>query len=89
MDTRVSATEAVRSFSDILNRIRYRGEAFVVERGGEVVCRMTPATAPRRVIGRDLLAVVREPPRPDAGFARDVQEAVELQGRVPRSRWGR
>ena len=42
MTTRVSATEAVRTFSDLLNRIRYRGEEFVVERAGEAVCRMTP-----------------------------------------------
>jgi hypothetical protein len=32
MTTHVSATEAVKTFSDLLNRIRYRGEEFVVER---------------------------------------------------------
>lgn len=85
----MSATEAVRSFSDILNRIRYRGEEFVVERGGEAVCRMAPTAAPKRVSGKDLLAILRDLPRPDPGFAKDVEHAVERQGRVPRSRWGR
>lgn len=89
MQHRLSATEAVRSFSDLLNRIRYRGEEFVIERGGEAVCRMTPATTLQRVKGRELAAIIRELPRPDAGFAKDVQEAIKRQGRVPRSRWGR
>jgi antitoxin (DNA-binding transcriptional repressor) of toxin-antitoxin stability system len=89
MESRVSATEAVRSFSDLLNRIRYRGEEFVVERGGEAVCRMAPATAPERITGRELVAIIRELPHPDPGFAGDVEDAVKRQGRVPRSRWGR
>lgn len=49
MTTRVSATEAARTFSDLLNRIRYRGEEFVVERAGEPVCRMTPAAPTKRL----------------------------------------
>jgi len=89
MQNRVSATEAVRSFSDLLNRIRYRGEEFVIERGGEAICRMTPATTPKRVTGRELAAIIRELPHPDTGFAKDVQDAIKRQGRVPRSRWGR
>lgn len=89
MQTRVSATRAVRSFSDLLNRVRYRGEEFVIERGGEAICHMTPATPVRRTTGSELLAILRELPRPDRGFATDVREAVARQGRVPRSRWGR
>jgi hypothetical protein len=42
LESHISATEAARTFSDILNRVRYRGEAFVVERGGEPVCRISP-----------------------------------------------
>lgn len=89
METRLSATEAVRSFSDLLNRIRYRGEEFVIERGGAAVCRMAPATAPKRATGREILAIIRDLPRPDPGFAKAVQGAIKRQGRVPRSKWGR
>jgi antitoxin (DNA-binding transcriptional repressor) of toxin-antitoxin stability system len=89
METRVSATEAVRTFSDLLNRIRYRGEEFVVERGGEPVCRMTPATAPRRLTLRQLASLLREVPSPDAKYASDVRRAVRSQRRLPRSPWGR
>ncbi len=89
METRVSATEAVRRFSDLLNRIRYRGEEFVVERGGEPVCRMTPAMAPRRLTLGELASFLRDVPSPDAKYASDVRRAVRSQRRLPRSPWGR
>lgn len=88
MESRVSATEAVRSFSELLNRIRYRGEEFIVERGGEAVCRMTPA-APRRLTLAELARLLREIPHPDHGYASEVRRAVGRQGRAPRSPWGR
>jgi len=56
---RVSATEAVRNFSEILNRVRYRGETFVIERGGQPICELRPATplaAGVRSIGTGRLA---------------------------------
>ena len=87
--THVSATEAVRTFSDLLNRIRYRAEEFVVERAGEPVCRMTPATPVKRLSLRDLASLLREIPRPDADYASDVRHATRSQGRAPRSPWGR
>jgi antitoxin (DNA-binding transcriptional repressor) of toxin-antitoxin stability system len=89
MTTRVSATEAVRTFSDLLNRIRYRGEEFVVERAGEPVCRMSPAAPTKRLSLRDLASLLRETPKPDARYASDVRRAARSQGRPPRSPWGR
>jgi antitoxin (DNA-binding transcriptional repressor) of toxin-antitoxin stability system len=87
--TRVSATEAARTFSDLLNRIRYRGEEFLVERGGDPVCRMSPAGPPSRATWKDLAALLDDVPHPDAGFARDVRRAARKQDRLPRSPWGR
>ena len=80
MITRVSATEAVRTFSDLLNRIRYRGEEFVVERGGEPVCRMAPAAPVKRLTLRDLTSLLREIPVPDGAYASDVRRAVRSRG---------
>jgi hypothetical protein len=87
--TRISATKAVRTFSDLLNRIRYRAEEFVVERGGEAVCRMSPATAPARLTLGELARILREIPSVDAGYAGDVRRAVRSQGRLPRPPWAR
>jgi antitoxin (DNA-binding transcriptional repressor) of toxin-antitoxin stability system len=89
MTTRLSATEAVRTFSDLLNRIRYRGEEFVVERAGEPICRMTPAAPPQGPSLRELASLLSEIPRPDAGYGSAVRRAARGQRRVPRSPWGR
>jgi antitoxin (DNA-binding transcriptional repressor) of toxin-antitoxin stability system len=89
MTTRVSATEAARSFSDLLNRIRYRGEEFVVERAGEPICRMTPAGPTKPLSLRELAVLLREVPEADDGFASDVGRAARGQGRLPRSPWER
>jgi hypothetical protein len=42
MATRISATKAVRSFSGLLNRVKYRGESFIVEHNREAMCRIKP-----------------------------------------------
>ncbi|WP_341792101.1 antitoxin [Rickettsia endosymbiont of Gonocerus acuteangulatus] len=39
----VKATEAVRSFSDIINRVYYKGESFDIQKGNNIVARITPA----------------------------------------------
>lgn len=89
MTTKVSATEAVRTFSDLLNRIRYRGEEFVVERAGEPICRMTPVAPARRLSLRELASLLRELPSTDVDYASDVRRAARKQGRLPPSPWGR
>jgi antitoxin (DNA-binding transcriptional repressor) of toxin-antitoxin stability system len=89
MTTHVSATEAARTFSDLLNRIRYRGEDFVVERAGEPVCRMTPATPAGSLTLRELASLLREIPEPDAPYASDVRRAARRQKRLPGSSWER
>lgn len=88
MTTKVSATEAVRTFSDLLNRIRYRGEEFVVERAGEPICRMTPAGPAKTLTFRDLASLLRGVPKPDAAYAADVRRAARSQGR-PQRRGGK
>jgi antitoxin (DNA-binding transcriptional repressor) of toxin-antitoxin stability system len=44
----VSATHAARSFSELLDRVCYRGESFVIERRGELVCEMSRVKPPAR-----------------------------------------
>lgn len=49
--TKITATEASRNFSDILNRAQYRGESFEVTRAGEVVARIEPVRRKRMTVG--------------------------------------
>lgn len=50
MENTVSATELARRLGDVLARVRYRHESFIVERNGKPVARVVPmepgATAP-------------------------------------------
>lgn len=38
----VKATEAVRTFSDIINRVYYKGESFDIQKGNNIVAKITP-----------------------------------------------
>ena len=42
MATRITSTELDRGLADILNRVAYRGESFVIERGGRELARLEP-----------------------------------------------
>ena len=39
----IRATEFVRSFSDIMNRVYYKGESFDIQKGNHIVARVSPA----------------------------------------------
>ena len=86
--TTISATDAARRFSDVLNRVHYRGEAFVVERAGEPVCEIVPARRPGLRVA-DLRAVLRSLPEVDDGYWDAVEDAARNQPTVQSSPWER
>jgi antitoxin (DNA-binding transcriptional repressor) of toxin-antitoxin stability system len=83
----ISATEAARSFSELLDRVCYRGESFVIERGGEPVCEMSPVK-PLRFTGADFLSLLHSLPKPDPGYWGAVEETTKQASMVPQSPWG-
>lgn len=85
---KVSATEASRNFSELLNRIRYRGEIFVVTRGGQPICELRPA-APTLFTGADLVTLFRSLPAVDEEYLSAVEEAAQSQPLLPESPWVR
>jgi hypothetical protein len=82
----LSATEAARNFSELLNRVRYRGERFVIVRGGSAIGELRPAE-PLRFTGRDLVALLRSLPPVDDGFLDDVEEFARNQPQSPEVEW--
>ena len=83
---RLSATAAARNFSEVLNRVRYRGERFVVERGGVPIVELRPI-APPRCTGADLAALMRSLPPIDAEYLDAVEEVARSQPNVPEPGW--
>ena len=66
----LSATEAARRFSELLDAVELRGETFLVARRGRTVARIGPAAA---ASGKDLKSLLRKE-RPDGGWQQELQE---------------
>ena len=65
----VSATDASRNFSDLLDAVEHGGESFVIRRHGRAVARLEPAGAN----GAEVRAVLRSRPT-DAAWARELSD---------------
>lgn len=77
----VSATEAARSFADLLDAVEHRGERFTIVRRGKAIATLQPMTAGRGAEVKELL----KRHRPDAGWMRDVsavRASIELEERL-------
>ena len=70
----VTATEASRRFSDLLDAIE-RGESVTVTRGNRPVAEIRPV---RRRTGKDLRTALAETTPPDERFASDIAGALAL-----------
>jgi len=88
MKSRISASKAARSFSELMNRVRYRNESFIVERGGKPICEILPARPPK-FSGADLVDLLRTLPKPDEDYLAIVEELLERQPVVKEPRWQR
>lgn len=62
MKITATVTDVLRNFSDYLNRVAYRGERFVLTRGGKEVAELTPVAPAGSRLG-DLPEVLRSLPR--------------------------
>jgi antitoxin (DNA-binding transcriptional repressor) of toxin-antitoxin stability system len=72
----LSATDAARRFSDVLDSVESNGESFVVMRHGRAVATIGPALAGT---GRALKEVLRTH-RPDDKWATDLRELRDAVG---------
>lgn len=90
MSIKATVTEVLRNFSDYINRVAYRGERFVLLRGGRPVAELTPLPSGTRLGDLpDLLeSLPRLSPEEAEAFAGDLDRARdELLEHEPRSPW--
>lgn len=88
--TRVSVTDAVRRFADFVNRVAYRGERFVLVRGGRDVAELRPVASgrPLRELPGLLAGLPALDPAAAGEFASDLELAREEIGPAPeRDAW--
>jgi prevent-host-death family protein len=70
----ISATDAARSFSEVLDEVEHRGESFIVMRRGRPVARIVPTPSGSGRALKDLLLGATV----DRGWADDVAAARAL-----------
>ena len=87
---KITVTELSRGLSDFINRANYRGETYLIMRGGKAVAQISPAPAGARV--KDLAAILASLPPLDAddvdAFARDLDGARDAMNEPVNDRWG-
>lgn len=86
METTITATELARNLADILGKIRYRHEVFIVERNGEPIARLAPLSSATAASLAEGLRSWRAAAAHDPAFADDL-ERVNAADRPPRNPW--
>lgn len=87
MGKKITATEAVRKFSDLLNNIRYRGSRYTILKGGKPIAAVGPVgefTA-ERTLGElpELLEALPRLGEEAKSFETDFEEILKSQPAMP------
>ena len=86
MEHKLSATELARKLGDVLGRIRYMGDTFLIERNGSPVARIVPLAEHPTTCLREAVAVWCGAGEPDSAFA-DALDRVAAADLPPEGRW--
>jgi len=86
MERRISASLLARRLADILGRVRYRGETFLVERHNVPIARIEPAGDVPRASLAEAARTWMAAGGGDPSFAADL-ERVGAADRPPRNPW--
>lgn len=87
MEKSIQATEAVRRFSEILNTIKFKGEHYIIQRGGKPVAFMGPVEEAKkeRTLG-ELKGLLERLPRlgkEAEAFGKDIEDIRSHQPTLP------
>lgn len=92
----VTATDAVRKFSELLNFVRYKGENYTIVRGGKPVAALRPVEAAAETTPlkgfeaksiEELKKLLKNLPKLGAeaeNFERDVKKVLQFQPSLPK-----
>ncbi len=90
MRKKISATEAVRKFSEILSRVQYNGDSYTIVRGGKPAASISPVAQPVTAKNlADLKVLLSAIPKLGAeaeAFESDIMAARENQPILPKER---
>jgi hypothetical protein len=86
MEKRISATRAVRDFSEVLNTIKFKGVHYIIERGGKPIASMKSVDEKieSMTLG-ELQSLLKKLPRLDEeldAFASDIEDISIKKGKL-------
>jgi hypothetical protein len=83
MEKRISATRAVRDFSEVLNTIKFKGVHYIIERGGKPIASMESVDEKIEFMTLgELQTLLKKLPRLDEeldAFAADIEDISRNQ----------
>ena len=84
MEKRISATRAVRDFSEVLNTIKFKGVHYIIERGGKPIASMKSIDEKldSMTLG-DLKTLLRKLPRLEEELDAFASDLEEISGNQP------
>lgn len=87
----ITVTDMIRSFSDIVGRVYYKGETFDIKKGSNIVARLSPSKEKTSVKVSELGKFLKNSPHLDqediSNFENDIKEIRELKGSERFSKW--
>ena len=87
METKITATDLAKSLSDVLNRVRYRGERFIIERNGEPIATLAPVGPAPGATLSEIVSRLKGLRMPGDGFADDLEAIQAEQQPIGESPW--
>ena len=87
MEEKITATDLARRIGDVLGRVRYRGDRFLIERNGRPIARIVPVGPSASGTVGEALRAWRTAGQPDPELA-DTLERVGRLDREPEDPWG-
>jgi hypothetical protein len=86
-EIQISSTELVRSIGDILGRLRFRGDSFIVEKNGKPIAILSPYPGHARKTLKDILGAWIDAGERDEELA-DLLDEVSRNDAPPEDPWG-
>ena len=87
MEKHITATQAVREFSELLNKIKFKGDRYIIKRSGKPVAQMEPIREAKKAkMLKELKSLLKELPRLDQeldAFAADLEGVRKDQPPLP------
>lgn len=87
----ITITDMMRSFSDIVGRVYYKGESFDIKKGANIVARLSPAKGKSKLTISDLNNFFYNSPHLDKSdidlFSNDIKDLKSLRQTGDVNKW--